>query len=252
MSVRERIQRAGLLWLVGMAGVVVLLHGARIPPSIIQRTHLSERTLLIISAVNNGALIAVAVAIGALVAHRVGLVSLIAHTGVNAVRWISGLPLYLVLGVLAGAAITLADTAFTKAVPALSAFNKANAGALKALDLGLWQRILYGGVTEEIVLRWGAMSLIVWICVKLVRNHAAALTIGIVLSALLFAFGHLPALAQLVHHIPRPVIVRVVALNFVMGVAFGIVYARNSLEAAMVTHAGLHLGVLGVRALLGA
>ncbi|MFC6976650.1 type II CAAX prenyl endopeptidase Rce1 family protein [Halomicroarcula sp. GCM10025709] len=63
---------------------------------------------------------------------------------------------------------------------------------------------------------------------------------AIVVSAVLFGVGHLPALAQSVSLTPA-LIARTVLLNAVAGVLFGWLYWRRSLEAAMVAHASFHV-----------
>ena len=63
----------------------------------------------------------------------------------------------------------------------------------QALQPTLAARFLYGGITEEIYLRFGLMTLIVWISAKVLKGtKPAAYWIGIVLAALIFAVGHFP------------------------------------------------------------
>jgi membrane protease YdiL (CAAX protease family) len=64
-------------------------------------------------------------------------------------------------------------------------------------------------------------------------------------SAVLFGVGHLPALAQAVGLTPA-LIARTVLLNAVAGVAFGWLYWRRSLEAAMVAHAAFHVPLVAL------
>ena len=107
-----------------------------------------------------------------------------------------------------------------------------------------------GGTYEELLLRFGAMTLVVW---ALWRLHPGPdgmprpwmVWIGVVLTAALFAIGHLPATAQLTALTPA-VIVRALVLNGLPGVLFGWLYWKGGLEAAMVAHVGaglvLHVG----------
>lgn len=58
--------------------------------------------------------------------------------------------------------------------------------------------LLYGGIIEEVLLRYGLMSLIIWIASRMMKsgdNDGIYIT-GIVIAALIFAAGHLPATAQ--------------------------------------------------------
>jgi membrane protease YdiL (CAAX protease family) len=123
---------------------------------------------------------------------------------------------------------------------------QANASpALPALLLG----ILYGGLAEEVMMRWGLMSLVVWCVLRVQRrgtggrqqlSPAAAWT-GIVVASTVFAVGHLPALAQSVE-LSAPIVARTLALNLLAGIAYGWLFWRRSLETAMLAHATTHIG----------
>jgi len=71
--------------------------------------------------------------------------------------------------------------------------------------------------------------------------------VAILLSAVLFGVGHLPALATVVDPTPL-VVVRTIALNAVAGIALGWLYWQESLEAAMVAHATYHVVLVGLSA----
>jgi len=109
--------------------------------------------------------------------------------------------------------------------------------------------IFYGGITEEIIMRWGLLSLIALGLSKLSPQHIA-LHIAVVVSGALFAVGHLPAL-YLGHHEPGIlVLVRTLGLNLIAGLLFGYAYTRASLEAAFGAHIGLHAIVFLTAAIL--
>jgi hypothetical protein len=105
--------------------------------------------------------------------------------------------------------------------------------------------MLYGGLTEEVVFRWGAMSLIAWTIWRLggARRPVGRRPIlaGIVLSALLFGVAHLPTLVGTVPLSAGPV-TRTVLLNGLAGLWLGSVFWRRHLEAAMACHAAIHVG----------
>lgn len=64
---------------------------------------------------------------------------------------------------------------------------------------------------------------------------------AIVVSALLFGAGHLPVAAGLYGGLTLPVVARIVSLNSVLGIGFGWLFWRYSLEAAMLSHASWHV-----------
>src|SRR6185436_14797926 len=105
----------------------------------------------------------------------------------------------------------------------------------------------YGGIAEEIITRLFLMSLLAWLIAKLQRGATGATYVAaLLLAAALFAAGHLPAAAQITP-LTAPVVVRVLALNGLAGVPFGILFWKRGLEHSMVAHfcADLVLHVLG-------
>jgi hypothetical protein len=58
----------------------------------------------------------------------------------------------------------------------------------------LYARVLYGGITEEVLLRWGLMTLFTWLTWRFVQRKSGAMKAGLVwlaiaASALLFGQG---------------------------------------------------------------
>jgi membrane protease YdiL (CAAX protease family) len=129
------------------------------------------------------------------------------------------------------------------------------AGAVLArFEIPIATRLLYGGIVEELLLRWGLMSLFVWLVWRLTgaRRPVPAWCIwaGLLLSSLLFAIGHLPVLYLLLPA-PSPALVAVIlGANAVPGILFGLLFWRRGLEAAMMAHAAAHLFSFATLALL--
>lgn len=95
---------------------------------------------------------------------------------------------------------------------------------------------------EEVILRWGVMSLLLLLFRRLLPGGDAALFLAILLAALLFAALHLPALAASGAPLEGGVVARTLLLNTVAGSFFGWLFARRDLLAAMLAHAAAHLG----------
>jgi hypothetical protein len=176
-------------------------------------------------------------AIGLLLAHKVGLRSCIADRlrGQTAPR--VPLMLSLVAGAAVGALIIAADLIFVWAQPI--AFSSLRAAEVDP-PLALFQGVLYGGFTEEILVRWGLLSLIAWVLVKLRLPVNIALWLAVLATALLFAAGHLPALAA-ISELNLSLVIRTLLLNAIGGIAFGMLFVRHNLEAAMLAHMVSHL-----------
>jgi membrane protease YdiL (CAAX protease family) len=107
-------------------------------------------------------------------------------------------------------------------------------------------RVLYGGIAEEVLLRWGAMTFLLWAGWRVVQRRGGAPRAGlvwaaIVVSALLFGLSHLPAAAALIGAMPPGLALYVVLANAAFGVLFGYLFWTRGLEASMVAHSLGHV-----------
>ncbi len=71
--------------------------------------------------------------------------------------------------------------------------------------------------------------------------RAVYIWLAIVVSALLFGAGHLPAAAALVGKLTGDIVLFVVGVNTAFGVLFGYLFWRHGLEAAMIAHGTAHV-----------
>ncbi len=110
-------------------------------------------------------------------------------------------------------------------------------------------RLLYGGITEEVLVRWGAMTVLVWGAWRTVQGGEGqpswlVIGLGIAASAVVFGVVHLPAALEIVREMPPLLAASVVAANSAFGVVTGWLYWRFGLETAMIAHTGAHALVL--------
>jgi hypothetical protein len=110
-------------------------------------------------------------------------------------------------------------------------------------------RLLYGGFTEEILLRWGVMTLFVWVLWKLLgrrenQPRSACYVIAIFASALLFGAGHLPINSALSGGLTVPLTIYVITANSIFGIAAGFLYWKRGLESAIIAHMFVHVVLL--------
>ncbi|MCK8464168.1 CPBP family glutamic-type intramembrane protease [Aliiroseovarius sp. S1339] len=147
---------------------------------------------------------------------------------------------YLLLGAIGGLMLGVFDqTTASVWRPDGSELKTLFEGAdLSNLTIG----IFYGGITEEFIMRWGLLSLLALGLSKL-SHYRVALQLAVVLTAVLFAAGHLPAIFLMSPEPGSLALVRTLGLNLIAGLLFGYAYTRTSLEAAFSAHMGLHLGV---------
>jgi hypothetical protein len=107
-------------------------------------------------------------------------------------------------------------------------------------------RLLYGGITEEVLMRWGLMSMLVWLGWKLLqagrgRPTSLVMWIAIGLTGLVFGLTHLPVLMALNVPIASAVLTAVVVGNAAFGMVAGFLFWRFGLEAAIVSHCCAHM-----------
>lgn len=177
-----------------------------------------------------GVLLAVAVAAGNWLAPGVGLTSPIVDavlTGRSFVRRtisVSGIA----IGLGAATAVVLVVVELAVFIPLVQRTS--------ATSTPLWVSVLvalYGGLTEEILFRYGVMSLLAWLLTRVARGPAAYWG-AIVGAAVASGLGYIildttsALLPSVVTHAPF--------LNGIGGLAFGWLYWRRGLEAAMVSH----------------
>ncbi|MEL7343836.1 MAG: CPBP family intramembrane glutamic endopeptidase [Pseudomonadota bacterium] len=117
---------------------------------------------------------------------------------------------------------------------------------LTSLALGF----LYGGVTEELIMRWGVLSIIT-LGFSMLTPIRWAMGLAVILSAALFALAHLPALWLATPDPTTAALIRTLVLNTVAGLVFGLLYVRSGLEAAMLSHIGFHCGALASGLVIG-
>lgn len=100
---------------------------------------------------------------------------------------------------------------------------------------------LFGGLTEEVIMRWGLMTIIVWILWRIFQHGIGIPKIllmysGIFLSQILFACGHIPALINF--GITNPG--RSVFTIFIISLPWGWLFWRQGLESAFIAHSSFH------------
>lgn len=113
------------------------------------------------------------------------------------------------------------------------------------LDMPLATKLLYGGVTEEVMARWGLMTLGVWTAARLSgagdRPQAVHYWCGNLFAAILFAAGHLPVLFAVQADVSSALVAAVLLGNMVPALVFGWLFRTRGLEAAIMAHMAAHL-----------
>jgi membrane protease YdiL (CAAX protease family) len=103
-------------------------------------------------------------------------------------------------------------------------------------------KILYGGITEEIIVRWGWLSLILFIGTKIFKKERAAIILAVLISSLLFGIGHLPIVFQsLGDSVNAFIVFYIIIFNAIGGIIFGFLFLKYNLETAMFAHIFFHV-----------
>ncbi|WP_338441397.1 CPBP family glutamic-type intramembrane protease [Synechococcus elongatus IITB4] len=229
-----------LLWLLGMTGVLSLLL-LPLPP--LGEAPLPPMALRVLVLVQPTILLTVAVLIGARLAPAVGLQAPAVVAWSNRQNGWSLLQPQLWPALLAG----LLSGVLLWAIAGVGQFllpPELTSTAAPPLLL----RFLYGGITEEILLRWGLMTFLLWLGWRWGQRRQGLpqkrwVAIAIVLSAFVFAAAHLPYAAAI--GLPlTPVLTGYLLLqNGLFGLVAGYLYWRYGLEAAIVAHWVVHLAL---------
>jgi hypothetical protein len=234
-----RLRLGLLLWLAGMLGAVVMT--VTMLPQLFRTVPLPAPLWVVslASLAQSAVLLALAVWAGVALARKVGLHAP-AFEAVAARRPLApGLRPQLLAGLIAGFLGGMLLFAVNRYAPA------ALAQLQEQFTPPLLARLLYGGFTEELLLRWGFMTVLIWLAWRLLQRRTGAprtvyIWLGIVISAVVFGAGHLPAASMLVGKLTADVVVFVVVANSVFGVLFGYLFWRYGLEAAMIAHGTAH------------
>ena len=108
--------------------------------------------------------------------------------------------------------------------------------------------LTYGGVIEEVLLRWFFMSLIAWVIWKIFAGKygkeeipAWVFITANILAAVVFAAGHLPASISIYGGLTPVIVFRCFLLNGCFALLFGRYYRKYGIQYAMLGHFGIHL-----------
>jgi hypothetical protein len=241
-----------ILWLAGLAGVLSLLlidldalikilpipAGTEIPTI--------TPALKLLSLIQPAVILSIAVLVGVVLASKVGLSSPVAEAAASGGDSVSAFKPQIIPGIVGGLAggVSLILIA-TVLKPFLSPEVLARLSEYGKV-LPLPTRLLYGGIIEELLLRWGLMTLLVWAAWRLFQKGRGqpkpAFFVGAILvSSLVFAIGHLPVAFMLFPEPTLALILFAIVANSAFGLIAGYLYWKKGLESAMIAHALTHV-----------
>jgi len=241
-----------ILWIAGVIGVIsfllvdlnAMLRSVPFPAG----TEIPDFnfTLKLLSLIQPSVLLAIAVFVGVLLAPKVGLSAPFAEALANDGDTIGALKPQIVPGIIGGlvggAAIILVGFTARQFLTAEITQRISQFGEF----LPLPTRLLYGGFVEELLLRWGVMTFLVWGGWRLFQKREGSPNDGvfvfaILISSVIFAVGHLPIAFLLFPDHTNVLTMFVIIGNSMFGLVSGYLYWKKGLESAMIAHALTHL-----------
>lgn len=229
VTISAKKQLGLLLWLLGMVGVVSLLPAL---PSILSKLssedyHVTIWVIQAASLVQTGVLMAVAVLIGVFLGPQVRLSSPAAEAAVSRRSIIDALRPQiapgLMGGIIGGVAISVFSLIFLSHLPTEFVAE------VRKFSLPLLTRLLYGGISEEVLMRLGLMTFLVWLPYRIIQKRkgevkAGYFIVAIAISAIVFGLGHLPLARVLAPTMTAGIIAYVVIARMLSSVSWPAFY----------------------------
>lgn len=253
MTVRTKL--FAILWLAGMAGVLTILLIdlsavlASLPATTASKLPFDPLLVKLLGLIQPTVLLSLAILIGTQLAPAVGLSAPAAEALAGGQRFGSALKRQTIPGVIAGliAGIILV-LSWVLLRPSLPFVFVTRAEKLNR-SIPPLTRLLYGGVTEELLLRWGLLTLIVWAAWRFFQKRQGTpksiyFVSAILISSVLFGIGHLPLVVALEVDFTLPIVAFVVFANSVVGLFAGYLFWKKGLEAAIIAHMSTHVVIL--------
>lgn len=242
---RNKLSLAFALFLLGLAGVFSMLTVTipldGLPKEVTERFSPDIIRLLVL--INPAILLLISIAIGTALYEKVQLsvptISKLLGIDKEGVSFKEQLKFGIVLGCITGMLLILIGLIFQSSLP------KEFVALGEKIKLTALARLLYGGFTEEILMRFGFMTLVTWILSLFMKELNGKLYwIGILLASLLFAMGHFPVVFQAVAQPSATLLLYILLGNATAGIFFGWLYWKKGLEAAFIAHIFAHITMM--------
>lgn len=197
-------------------------------------------TVQIATALQSTLLVLVAAFIGATFAPSVGLSTPAISALATGSNWLEAMRRLLLPGLVGG----YFEAAVIVGFYALSPVPLRSAQPDTSLPLAV--RVLYGGITEEVLVRWGLMTAIAWVGWKVLQRDMEQPSPGVmwaavVVSALVFGLSHIPSVAQSLPALSASVGAYITIGNALFGLVAGYLFWHYGLEAAITAHVSAHV-----------
>lgn len=103
--------------------------------------------------------------------------------------------------------------------------------------------VLYGGVVEEIIARWGLMNLVAFFAILFTKQASSfVIWFSIIFSGLMFGVGQIPAYIAAGCVSSRRFVYSVMLLSFWQSLVFGFLFWQYGLVSSILGHMLFHIG----------
>jgi hypothetical protein len=236
-----------VLFILSLVGIVsVLPYSLSVQSELIKELGISENILIISSIVQSAVLFFVLILVGYMISRKIGL-------GANIIeKWTEGkkikkdikniLPISIGLGLLVGGVLIGLDLIFYYLSGSGIEISTSSPGVLQGFLASF-----YGGINEEIMMRFFLMSLFILIINVIIKHKeekpkAIVVWTSIIIASIIFGLGHLPFTSSVTAITPL-IFTRAIALNGIAGIVFGWLYWKKGLESAIVSHFSADIGL---------
>lgn len=251
-----------ILYAAGLAGVLSFLLVdlsallANLPAAAGTEMPFSPLVIKLIGLIQPSILLAVAVFVGVRLAPSVGLSAPVAEALASRKSFAPAIKPQIIPGFIWGVVGAIAIlSSWILMRPTLPPLFVARAEKFNA-TMPLLTRILYGGITEELLLRWGLLTFLLWAAWRVFQKGRGSpgpiyFVGAILISSIVFGIGHLPVVSALGVDYTFPIVAFVICGNSIFGLIAGFLYWRKGLEAAIIAHMSAHLVIVSAIHLAG-
>jgi hypothetical protein len=241
----NKIKLGLVLFIIGLLGIISMLTVAipleSLPKEVLDK--IPPQSLKYLVLVNPTILLIIAVVVGTMLYDKVGFsvptISSILKIEQPGIRFIEQVKFGILFGLLAGILTTIIGIIFNSSLPQefIELKNK--------IKITTVARLLYGGLTEELLMRFGFMTLVVWLIFRITKNlNRSTYWTGIFTASILFAIGHFPVVFNSVENPTISLLTYVLIGNSIAGLFFGWLYWKKGLETAFIAHIFAHVAMI--------
>jgi len=244
------------LWLLGLIGAGITA-AQPLPASLLLGARVPELAFRALAFFNTALILAVLVGLGTVAAREVGLYSVFAPQVPSGTRprdrglhWVQAA---ILVGVTVVGVQVAFDGWFWRIVPTNQVLLLRHAAELSAASP--MSRLIFQALTDELMLRWGLMSGLLWVLALLLRQKSGRQRPALVWTAILgvttlYIAGQAPSVLNVLSTDPASMLlVRSVAASAVAGIAYGWLYWKHGLESAVLAHVLAQVGLVAFEGL---